>query len=89
MVNPFKNSNRAQSGSVTTAVMSQNQGGGDKKAGFPHLIARDHWTSIYLHGTSQNLKVLQFTLNPNVRQSRPIGSTSIYNTYWHVPGAGK
>jgi hypothetical protein len=88
MVNPFRNSNHAQSGVVTTAIMAQNQGGGDKKAGFPHLIARDSWTSIYLHGTSQNSKVLQFTLNPNVRQSRPIYSRPGSTTYWHVPNTG-
>jgi hypothetical protein len=86
MGNPFKSSNRAQAGVVTTAIMSQNQGGGDKKAGFPHTIGRDSWTSIYLHNTAQNLPVLRFTLNPKVRQSRPIFSRPQFNTYWTIPG---
>ena len=66
------------------SITNKNQGGGSKKAGFPYLVGRDSWTSIALHGTKQFLseenKGLQFTLNPNVRQSRPVGMT---------PGAGR
>jgi hypothetical protein len=66
------------------SITNQDQGGGSKKAGFPYLVGRDSWTSIALHGTKQYLskenKGLQFTLNPNVRQSRPVGMT---------PGAGR
>lgn len=61
------------------SITNQNQGGGSKKAGFPYLVGRDSWTSIALHGTKQYLDEakggLQFTLNPNVRQSRPVGMT--------------
>jgi len=66
------------------SITNKNQGGGSKKAGFPYLVGRDSWTSIALHGTKQYLseenKGLQFTMNPNVRQSRPVGMT---------PGAGR
>ena len=61
------------------SITNKNQGGGSKKAGFPYLVGRDSWTSIALNGTKQFLseenKGLQFTLNPNVRQSRPVGMT--------------
>ena len=61
------------------SITNQNQGGGSKKAGFPYLVGRDSWTSIALRGTKQYLDEskggLQFTLNPKVRQSRPVGMT--------------
>ena len=70
--------------SSIASITNQNQGGGSKKAGFPYLVGRDSWTSIALKQTKQYLDAdtqgLQFTLNPNVRQSRPVGMT---------PGAGR
>jgi hypothetical protein len=61
------------------SITNQNQGGGSKKAGFPYLVGRDSWTSIAFHGTKQfldaNRQGLQFTMNPKVRQSRPVGMT--------------
>ena len=70
--------------SSISSITNQNQGGGSKKAGFPYLVGRDSWTSIALHKTKQYLDAdtqgLKFTLNPNVRQSRPVGMT---------PGAGR
>jgi len=89
----FSSSNRSNMGSNVSTV--QSQGGGSKKAGFPYIVGRDSWSSIYLNG-SQNavlssrgccsLKKLQFTVNPNVNQSRPIGSTYSPNTYYHITG---
>lgn len=67
-------------------TINRNQGGGDKKAGFPHTIGRDSWTSIYM-GTNTNtarcctLRNLQFTFNPNVKQSRP-QTSSVTTSYW-------
>lgn len=78
--NPFSSSSRYQMGS--NATTDQNQGGGSKKAGFPYQIGRESWSSIYLRNTSQNLKVLQFTVNPNVRQSRGIGHGPFPTSYW-------
>jgi hypothetical protein len=70
--------------SSMASITNQNQGGGSKKAGFPYLVGRDSWTSVALNKKTQFLdeatKGLQFTLNPNVRQSRPVGMT---------PGAGR
>lgn len=74
-----------------------NQGGGSKKAGFPHTIGRDHWVSIYMgadnnsviQGKCCSLKSLQLTANPGVCQSRPTGSIVQFNTYWHCPGTGR
>ena len=61
------------------SITNQNQGGGSKKAGLPYLVGRDSWTSIAFHGTKQFLSEsgegLQFTMNPKVRQSRPVGTT--------------
>ena len=75
--NYMRTSNRA--GFVSSAVVNQNQGGGEKKAGFPYIVGRTQWTNIALQtnnngkGNSCNcsLKTLQFTVNPDVRQSRP------------------
>jgi hypothetical protein len=68
-------------------TINQNQGGGNKKAGFPHTIGRDSWTSIYM-GTDGppgvrccSLRNLQYTFNPNVKQSRPQGG-SVTTAYW-------
>jgi len=60
--------------SSIASITNQPQGGGCKKAGFPHTIGRDSWTSIYMRGTAQSLPTLQMTIYPNVSQSRPIGT---------------
>jgi hypothetical protein len=86
-------SNKSRYVSSETAI---NQGGGNKKAGFPHIVGRDHWVSIYLGagnssavtGKCCSLKNLQLTANPNVCASRPVGSTVQFNTYWKCPGSG-
>jgi len=58
--------------SSISSIVNRNQGGGNKKAGFPYIVGRDSASSLALKGTSQNLKVLQFTVNPHVKQSRPV-----------------
>ena len=96
----FRSSNRSSMGS--NVYTTQSQGGGNKKAGFPYIIGRDSWVSIYLgscdpeHGQGRDkgnlqmrcggLKCLQFTANPKVSQSRSIGSTTNTNRYFHIPG---
>lgn len=91
MPNPFSRSNRAQMGS--SYLTDINQGGGDKKAGFPYLIGRDSWTSIYfdavdpVNGHCCKLKNWNTTVFPLARQSRPIGSSYRSNyRYNHIPG---
>lgn len=77
--NPFRtSSSRYTVGS--NAVTDQNQGGGSKKAGFPYIIGRDHWASIYLHscdpvyGNCCTLQNLQKTLVLTKNVSRPVGA---------------
>jgi len=62
-------------------TINQNQGGGSKKAGFPYLVGRTMWSSIYLRNNNVGLPALQITKNPFVRQSRPMGST-VNVPYW-------
>jgi len=67
-------------------TINKNQGGGMKKAGFPYLVGRTAWNSIFITGSStttsrcMSLKCMQFTANPNVKPSRPIDSRP--NSYW-------
>jgi len=84
--NMFSSSSKSQMGS--NAVTVQNQGGGDKKAGFPYIIGRTQWTQIAFNesGNLGNLKFLMKTVNPNTSITRPIGSTYTPNTYFTVPG---
>jgi len=66
-----------------------NQGGGDKKAGLKPTMDMTQWRNIYYNSQeagANNLFVLQVTTNPNVCQSRPVGSFTIGNTYWKCPG---
>lgn len=55
------------------SITNQNQGGGSKKAGLPHTIARDSWTSVAMRGTSQRISVLKMPLTTTTNQSRPVG----------------
>ena len=80
-------SNAAKRARTYTAITNRNQGGGDKKAGLPPQVGRTAWESIYLQCNSYQvrccqLKTLQFTANPNVRQSRPTGS-NVETAYWN------
>ena len=43
----WSNSNRSRM--MSNVNTTQNQGGGEKKAGFPYQIGRDSWSSIFLH----------------------------------------
>lgn len=45
----WSNSNKTRM--LSNVSTTQNQGGGEKKAGFPYQIGREHWTSIFLHST--------------------------------------
>ena len=72
------------------SIVNQNQGGGDKKAGFPYQIGRIWGVSIALHTTAPisgqccnltKVNTLQFTRQPNI--SRPIGSVGNV-PYWNA-----
>jgi hypothetical protein len=60
--------------SSISSITNKPHGGGSKKAGFPHTVGRDSWTSIYMNGTAQNLTMLKLPLTSSVSQSRPIGT---------------
>ena len=78
--------NAAKRARFYTSTTNENQGGGNKKAGFPYQVGRSSWTSIFL-GTNNygvrccSLSGLKFTANPNVRLSRPTG-TPANVSYW-------
>lgn len=75
--------------SSMSSIVNQSTGGGNKKAGFAYQVGRTSWTSVYFGNTSQRLSTLQMTLYPNVRPSRPVGSTNMGNLrYYHIPGTG-
>jgi len=61
------------------STVNQNQGGGDKKAGFPGQVGRGWWTSVFIHatdpisGTCCNLKKQMITMRFTKNTIRPIG----------------
>ena len=71
-----------------SSLITQNQGGGDKKAGLPSTVGHDYWRTIYAginysSGLCCGLGRMQLTANPKVCVSRPIGSDVQFNSYWH------
>tara|TARA_B100000927_G_scaffold288326_1_gene282743 strand:+ start:2252 stop:2524 length:273 start_codon:yes stop_codon:yes gene_type:complete len=69
---------------------NQDQGGGNKKAGFPYQVGRESWTSIHFGTSSMGksvvpcgklscLRTLRYT--GNVHPSRPIGG-DVRTTYY-------
>jgi len=91
--NPFRRSNRSRMGS--NVYTDSNQGGGNKKAGFPYQIGRIYGVSNVLNATDPvsgrcctltKMNTLRF---PLARQSRPVGSRFSANyRYWGIPGIG-
>jgi hypothetical protein len=69
-------SSRARNAGQT---INQNQGGGNKKAGFPHQIGRESWTSMFLnatdpaHGRCCTLTQINTTFRMVRNISRPVG----------------
>ena len=78
----------------SSSIVNQNQGGGSKKAGFPYQVGRSTWSSVTFKTTSPTdgkcckLAKMQMNLFPLAKASRPIGSTAMPNTYFHIPGTG-
>lgn len=69
--------NGGKNARLITSIVNQNQGGGSKKAGFPGLIGRDSWTSIFYQSNGVNCCTLKgyntLRLTYSVSQSRPVG----------------
>ena len=59
---------------VSSMQTTQNQGGGNKKAGLVPTEAASRATALAyrVSGLPLSLKRMQFTMNPNVMQSSPI-----------------
>lgn len=76
----------------TDSIINLPQGGGPNKAGLPPSVGKDHWFPIALktHGTSNTLygipRGLRYTVNPHVRQSRPVGVRPEIAIYFTIPG---
>ena len=81
-------------GQYIQSISNQAQGGGSKKAGFPHQIGRDSWTSIAIQtcnpGNGQsccNLKKYMTYPFPLANVSRPIGTAYSANyRKFHIVG---
>jgi len=79
MTNPFRSSSRHQMGS--NAITDRNQGGGEKKAGFPYQVGRESWSSIAI-GSNQLVFYMPDETDLDFKRanfSRPIGSLSSAN----------
>jgi hypothetical protein len=81
-------SNASKTARNYSQLIVQNQGGGDKKAGLKPTVGKPYMRQIYYkqrysNGRCCSLSQLQFTANPNVCVSRPIGSNVEFNTYWN------
>jgi hypothetical protein len=83
----FSRANRYQTGS--NVYTTQNQGGGDKKAGFPYIVGRGWRTNIAFGDNVVNdhctqLKTHQTLCFKLANQSRPTGSVNTGSTYWNI-----
>jgi len=71
-----------------SSIVNQNQGGGNKKAGFPYVVGRSSSTSVTFRtariGTGKccTLKKMGLNMFPNACASRPIGAGVSANSYY-------
>ena len=81
--------NAAKRARNATSIVNQNQGGGEKKAGFPYQVGRSSSTSVAFHMTDPvygrccKLSSFNTGVYPFVRISRPIGTrySANYNKF--------
>jgi hypothetical protein len=74
--------NSAKRSRMAGVTIVQNQGGGEKKMGFPGQIGRDSWTSQFYNSTGTNcckLINLQTNLISGVNISRGVGMSVKYH----------
>jgi hypothetical protein len=64
----WSNSNKTRMLSNVSTV--RNQGGGEKKAGFPYQIGRDSWASIFFHSVDP--------INGRCCNGTKIGTTMVF-----------
>lgn len=70
-----------------SSLITQNQGGGSKKAGLPSTVGHDYWRPTYGRtkvesGRCCTASTMRLTANPNVCVSRGIGSNVQFNSYF-------
>jgi hypothetical protein len=84
-------SNSSKRARFANTISNQNQGGGNKKAGFPYIVGRDQWSSIFLGNTNVpngkccNLKTYQQVRFPLASLSHGVGR-QVNLSYWRVKG---
>ena len=81
--------NGAKRARYASSIVNQNQGGGNKKAGrVPNGLTEATNIAYNINGLPRSNAFMNITVNPNVRQSRPIGSRPMvwepatYGTNW-------
>jgi hypothetical protein len=84
-------SNSAQRARYANTISNQNQGGGSKKAGFPYMVGRTEWSSIFINNTDPvsgrccALKSYQNVRFPLASMSHGVGR-QVNGSYWRVKG---
>jgi hypothetical protein len=83
-------SNASKTARNYSSLITQNQGGGDKKAGLKPSVGKGYMRTTYYKqnyktGKCCTLTALQLTANPAVCISRGIGSNVQFNTYFSCP----
>jgi hypothetical protein len=64
----WSNSNKTRM--LSNVHTTQTQGGGEKKAGFPYQIGRNHWTNVFFQSSS--------IVNGRCCNQRKIGTTMVF-----------
>jgi hypothetical protein len=54
------------------SITNQSSGGGSKKAGLPHLVARDAYASVHMKNTLQTMRLLKMPLVSKTGAVRPV-----------------
>ena len=66
-----------------SSLINSNQGGGNKKGGFPPIVGRDSWTTVAYGGgkptNCMTLACIQTARGPLACISKPIGGSSVFN----------
>jgi hypothetical protein len=58
------------------SITNRNSGGGSKKAGLPHLVARDAFASVHMKNTHQTMRLLKMPLVSTTKATRPVSMIS-------------
>lgn len=81
--------NATKKSRYVSSLVNKNQGGGDKKAGFPYQVGRSSWTEIFLrsvdplHGHCCQLGTYNISMMKNATITRPIGRNN-NGPYWKI-----